>query len=339
MALRKYSFRGIVDGESFARKFEAVGFSDFYQRHKDELIIGVREGFINLYYNCYRFSKIEERRKDPLMGIINSNHFIQDKISKGKEIKVSATELEEHYELLKTISDEANLFDGSKALSTLFIENNRNSQSQWACIDLVYEKSSIDEDGKRKTENWKFDVIAISKTKPYRVAFIALKYGTRAFVNEKAIRDQIKAFHSFSKESIYEGQTGFELILPELCSIAHTLSILGAEGVPQSFKEISPEEFNPQPEFYIISLDDTRNKEGESHLKQKLGSLLFKDNRWGGKKFSKYIATEGDYFDLIQHDPDFKLTFLFSESNLAAFKIKDIIDDNDYIREIVSLNP
>lgn len=244
MASNSYSFRGIKDCEAFAQKFEEAGFLEFYRKHQEDLIIGVREGFINLYYNCYRLSKIEERKKAPLCGIINCNHFIQNKNSKGKEITISASELDYHYDLLKSISDAANVFDASKALSKLYIENNQNPLSQWHCIDIIYEKTRINDKGTRNSTNWKFDLVAISKTKPYRTALILLKYGKKAFLNESKLQEQIKNMYSFAHELFDQNQTGFQLIIPEICAIAKSLSHLGALGIPNDYTTISPKDFN-----------------------------------------------------------------------------------------------
>lgn len=164
MGIKTESFRGVKDCNSSAKQFTEAGFFDFYQRHKDELIIGVREGFINLYYNCYRFAKIEERKSGPLFGLINSNHFTAEKKEKGKEIRISAEELEESYDTLKSACDSHNVFKGSIALSRLFIKNNLSPSSEWFCIDIEHEKSLTDEKGKRTPSRWRFDIIAISKT-------------------------------------------------------------------------------------------------------------------------------------------------------------------------------
>lgn len=45
------SFRGTSIDENFAKVFKKSKFyTEIYKKHKDEVIIGVRDGFINLYY-------------------------------------------------------------------------------------------------------------------------------------------------------------------------------------------------------------------------------------------------------------------------------------------------
>ena len=54
------SFRGTSINKKFANLFKQSKFyTEIYTKHKNEVIIGVRDGFINLYYNCDSIAKID----------------------------------------------------------------------------------------------------------------------------------------------------------------------------------------------------------------------------------------------------------------------------------------
>lgn len=54
------SFRGTSIDETFADSFkESLFYSDIYKSHRDEIIIGVRDSYINLYYNCDSIALID----------------------------------------------------------------------------------------------------------------------------------------------------------------------------------------------------------------------------------------------------------------------------------------
>ena len=48
--------RGI--SQEFAKEFKKTDLYNLYQENKDELIIGVRNNSLNLYYNCDSIAKI-----------------------------------------------------------------------------------------------------------------------------------------------------------------------------------------------------------------------------------------------------------------------------------------
>lgn len=50
---KKHLLRGSGISEEFAERFvNSKFYTDLYQSHKDEIILGVRGDYLNLYYNC-----------------------------------------------------------------------------------------------------------------------------------------------------------------------------------------------------------------------------------------------------------------------------------------------
>lgn len=312
------SFRGTSIDDTFADSFKkSLFYSDIYTNHKDEIIIGVRDSFINLYYNCDSIA---------LIDVSNSKKCKTDSYYTNNEKNcLTDVEFKNYYDTIKANSNKRGKLE-KQAQQRLFIDNNNNSSSDWYCIDVEYTKSLK---GKETAEDWRFDIIAISKEPPFRVAFIELKYGRGALKEPSGIRTHVKDFHAFFKNNLYE------YILPEIISIINKLNLLGVGNIPCSLKNISCEKFSSAPEFYFITLNNNPEYPSDNTPKKTMSGYLFNDKRWGCKRVSSLIKEKGDYFDLIEHDKSFKPTFLFSNSKLPDLKIPDILNKEYYDVEII----
>ena len=306
------SFRGTDIDKTFTGKFKSSKFyKEIYEKHKNEIIIAVRDGFINLYYNCDSIAKIEA--KSPNKATINT-YYITGKSSKSSR-KITDDELKSNYLNIKKNSDKRKKLE-KQAQEKLFIANNINENSEWFCIDVEYTKSLK---GKENAEHWRFDIVAITKKEPHRVALIELKYGKGAIQGTSGIRSHIKDFYSFYIED------KFSKMKLEIVSIIKSLKLLGVD-IPKSLQHISSaDKICSIPEFYFITLNNNE-EDGQSNPKQTMSGCLFKDKRWGCKRVSSLIKKEGDYFDLIKHDKTFNPTFLFSDATLPDININSILD-------------
>lgn len=304
------SFRGTAIDKAFCEAFKRTKFyTEIYQKHKDEIIIGIRDGYINLYYNCDSIAKI--RVGQPSKALLAS--YYTDK----KTRSLSDEEYVSFYNSIKEKSDRRDKKE-KQAQERLFIDNNSNPSSVWFCIDVEFTKSLR---GKNTAEDWRFDIIAISKTAPYRVALIELKYGKKAIGGKSGIRTHVMDFYAFHKENRYID------LKDEIVSIVKSLQEIGVD-VPYNLTEISTNEFAIYPEFYFITIDN--NIAGASTPEQTMSGYLFKDKRWNCKKISKSVIEGGDYFTLTENDKDFKPIFLFSSATLPNIRIQDILDFDNY---------
>ena len=182
------SFRGTAIDKAFCEAFKRTKFyTEIYQKHKDEIIIGIRDGYINLYYNCNSIAKIKVDK--PSIAVLAS--YYTDK----KTGVLSDKDYISFYDIIKKNSDIRSKKE-KQAQERLFIDNNRNPSSGWFCIDVEFTKSLR---GKDTAEDWRFDIIAISKTAPYRVALIELKYGAEAIRGKSGIRTHVRDFYAFHK--------------------------------------------------------------------------------------------------------------------------------------------
>lgn len=316
------SFRSSDIDNTFVQQFKSSKFyTEIYSKHKDEVIIAIRDGYICLYYNCDCISKIKPAKV--LKGEING-YFTDNQTSVMTENSIINL-----YPLIKVQSDKRHKQE-KQAQQQLYIQNNNNPNSNWFCVDVEFTKSL---NGKKKAEDWRFDLIAITKTKPCRVALIELKYGNRAIGGKSGIRKHIKDFYEFYQND-NSGGFGFTSLKSEIIGIINALDKVGI-SIPQGLRGISENDIEPRPEFYFITLNNNPYKIGASCPKQTMSGYLFSDNRWGCKKISDSVIKDGDYYDITNKDRDFSPTFLFSSRTLPNLGITDILEDKSYEKEHV----
>lgn len=320
---RKDSFRGDRISADFADKFlKSKFYTDVYKKHQNEIIIGVRDGYINLYYNCDSIAKISALNSSLTAEI--SSYYV------GKS-RLSADEIVKKYDEIKKKSDSHTKDKSEKqAQERLYIDNNNNPDSEWFCIDVEYMKAYKN---KAKPEGWRFDMIAITKEAPYRVALIELKYGSKAIGGVCGIRRHIKDYVQFHKDN------SFDALKPEIVSIIKALIKLGVK-VPESLKVIEENMVCDKPEYYFITLNNNPSGKSGSTPEMTMGGYLFKeddDNKhpWGSKRVSIEVKNNEDYYALIAGTNDFKPTFLFSKSKLPDLKIPAILDETYYSKREV----
>ena len=313
------SFRGTAIDKAFCEAFKRTKFyTEIYQKHKDEIIIGIRDGYINLYYNCDSIAKIDVDK--PSIAVVKS-YYTDEKagiLSDKDYVSFYDKDYVSFYDIIKKNSDRRNKKE-KQAQERLFIDNNSNPSSGWFCIDVEFTKSLR---GKDTAEDWRFDIIAISKTAPYRVALIELKYGEKAIKEKSGIRTHVRDFYAFHKENRYID------LKDEIVSIVKSLQEIGVD-VPYNLTEISTNKFAIYPEFYFIMINNNA-KAGASTPEQTMSGYLFKDKRWNCKRISKFVIEGGDYFTLTENDKDFKPIFLFSSATLPNINIQDILDFDNY---------
>ena len=329
--------RGIDEkfAEAFAKAFKGCELYALYKKHKDELFIGVRNNYLNLYYNCDSIAKVKYIQPKGEKGkrivceidkyyIDDDNHY--NSADKGKRFRIEPKEICAKYDAIKTKSDNKvkdNL--EKKAQSKLVISNNNNEKSNWFCVDVEYIKQFEGDEEKEKTNfNGRFDIIAVSKEQSHRVALIELKYGSGAFSGKSGIYKHIKDFIEFNREGFFESHLKQEIV--EIIKSQKDLGIsLPFEKLPQNVDLL-------KPEFYFITLDNNA-KENGSTPKQSMSGYLFNDKRWECKRLSTKQRVETVFGDVTKEDNNPHIKFLFSTAILENMEITDIIDDGKYDRE------
>ena len=326
-AIKKIT-RGIC--EEFAKAFKECELYKLYEKNKDELIICIRNDYLNLYYNCDSIAKIKYQKlgKKIVCEIdkyyLDGNHYK----GKGKRYIIDQNEIVNQYDTIKENSDKKGIDENSdnegakekKAQSQLFILNNSNPESKWFCIDVEYVKAFNNQEEKKASGfNGRFDIIALSKNKPHRTALIELKYGSGAIGGKSGIYKHISDFRKFSEQKFFEKHLKQEII-----DIIQSYKYLDVE-IPFELSELNLTE---KPEFYCITLDNNPQKSDGSTPKQTMGGYLFKDKkRWNSKKLSRNCV-ENKFGDITKKENELHATFLFSTQTLGNIKIADIIEGN-----------
>lgn len=317
--MKKKIIRGI--STDFADAFKQTELYKLYEDHKDELFIGVRNNYLNLYYNCDSIAKIKYKKRDKKIDCeidkyyLDGNHY--NSKDKDKRFKIEPKDICIQYEKIKEYSNKKATTE-KKAQSKLVLLNNENSQSNWFCIDVEYAKSFNNKAEKKEADfNPRFDIITLSKMKPHKVALIELKYGSSAIGGKSGIYKHVEDFCKFCEKGYFEQQLKQEIV--EIVQSQKELGISVPVELPIEFDVLTPE-------FYFITLNNNAEKENASTPMQTMAGYLFNDKRWSCKKLTTKDSVEKMFGDITRKDNKFFATFLFSKATLENIGITNIID-------------
>ena len=319
----KKFMRGI--DENFSEEFRKCSLFELYKKNIDELFIGVRNNYLNLYYNCDSIAKIEYKERKKKITYEINGYYLGDEFRGDTRRSDDLNYICDQYYTIKERSNDRAASE-KKAQAKLVLLNNGNETSNWFCLDIEYVKQFNNKQEKENADfNGRFDIVALSKKKPHRVALIELKYGRGAIGGKSGIYKHIEDFRKFNDNCFFENHFRKEII--EIIRSQRSLGISVPFQIPEE-KEILT------PEFYVITLDN--NKEKGSTPKQTMAGYLFKDKRWSCNRLSNDHCYENNYrVDVTKKNSNPHVTFLFSKVTLEAGieKITDIID-GDYDEKI-----
>ena len=301
-----YSHRGLTDPD-FITKLKNSKFLLEVESNKN-LVVGIRDEYINIYHNCDSLAKIEFKKGEVKTSV--GGYYVG---KKGTQI-ISEDKWAKNLDTLIANSELRNTNE-KKAQSRLFINNNQNNDALYFCIDLEYTKTS---------ENWRFDIIAIEKAAPHNVALIELKYGSKAIGGKSGIRKHIIDYYEFHKENKYSQ------LKTELIDIIKSLSAIAID-IPDEIKNLKVEDLSNAPTYYFITLDNNRETQRHSTPQMSMSGYLFNDKLWECKRVSDSVTNEGDCYSLIRNDKSFNPIFLFSDvtlDNMSA--IDNIVNSKAY---------
>lgn len=311
---------------NFADKFkESCLYKELYLNHRDELFLGIRNGYLNIYYNNISIAKVSYSAKGQVRCEINEYYFTG--ISNSPILTLSSEQeiadwIIARYETIKRNSDKKTN-EEKKSQSHLFIKNNRNKESEWYCTDVEWRRPK---DNEHPDFNARFDIVAISKKAPHRIAIIELKYGRDSVDGSSGLMKHITDFYKFSLYGYFDD---FKL---ETRSILKNLRELDPD-YPQELDQIQLGQIDCHPEFYVITLDN--NAYGHQCTpRQTIGGYLFNDSsRWNSPRVSSNTI-ESKFGDVTNPGNDkVFVKFLFSSAtmnDLREMNVIDIIEDSIY---------
>lgn len=305
--------RGISD--EFAMKIhQNHSLQSIYHKGNNDVIWAIRNNYVNLYYNCDSIAKISSSLKCEINNFYLTGEQNQKYISKTPQ---------ETFMLLDKIKQysDRRATNEKKAQQKLFTLNNKNEKSNWFCIDIEYVKSYKNQTEKNKAQfSPRFDIIAISKSRPFKIAIIELKYGKKAYTGVSGIRKHIIDFDKLKNGGFYN-----DYFKQEIIQIISGLESLGVK-TPASYNNICVADFTDDPAFYFITLDNNADKINASTPRQTCAGYLFNSYKWACKRISKNNI-EQEYGDITDSkNSRLYVKFLFSEQKLNNLTINDIID-------------
>lgn len=314
----------------FAEIFKQTKIFKFYKEHEDELALCIRNEYINIYYNGNSVCKIENSAtklkftvNKKLLGgddykNILGKVIIEDYPSVDEDIIIN------NYATIKACIENQTKKHAEKiAQNQLFVNNNVNPNSNWFCVDLEYvkEKNKDIEEYNLEETYGRFDIIAVSKKKPYTVALIELKYGSSAIaggIDGSGVVGHVKNFLKF-----LENDTFNEHLLDEIIDIIKSYEVL---GIKTPFNNVSRDDFDKTPKICFITLDNKGDSARGTMQRYVLDGVKGKSS----SNVEKVLCINLTKKNSANFNPD----FIFSEDD--GSNIKDIIDDKLYnIRTLI----
>lgn len=297
--------------------------SELHQLIKKEGVIAcIRNNAIGIYYNSDRVAKVflsRDKLKCEVSSYYLSDFYLTGIRQKSKTLTVSDMEIIEKFETI-ILNSRLRETPEKKAQQHLIQLNNSNNESEWFCFDIEYRQSTTIQMDIPKFDG-RFDILAISKNAPHRIAVIELKYGDGAIGGESGIVKHLKDFKNFNKSESCKKNFVCEIptILNNLSEIGYDIpSILTSESI----------EICKHIEFYVICL-----YEGET-TKGTVGGYLFDKKRpdWLTKRISKkHNAVTELGLDVESPTCPIDIKFLFKKVNSPTnFNIPDILNPQYY---------
>lgn len=290
-------YRGL--SQEFISAWNKSELKDFYEKHKEELYIGIRVGYINLYYKGASISKIKYSSKTKKFHYEIANRYLDIDNKKGRQ-QITLDDLKYNYEKIK---ENVSIIQTDEKIAQQLIAQYINENNfEWQCIDIEYEKKN------QSGRFGRFDIIAVTRQKPYKTALIELKYGSKAIGGSNGICKHAEDFLLFVGEN--------NDLKEELCSVMNSYRSL----VSSSHPEVSVEDFNNNADIYFMilanNLDDNLVNQTKRYLLDYVAGA-------STKSFQKLI-TDKKYEDKLKN---FDPIFLFSDVCLTNNRNELNIDD------------
>ncbi len=336
-----------LDCEKLEKCFKYSPWFKFYKENKDkdELFLGIRNNYVNIYYRGMSMAKVKSPFEnayiaDKYAGIEKTKNKSTSK-NEPTEHSITYTKFENDYENIKNRIDK-HINDGKSLLEKdtqckLIYRNNKNcynGKSDWICIDMEYAKQRKNQnDGDRYG---RFDIIAVN-VKNYRVALIELKVGRNSLGGESGLRKHAKDWNNFLKNNLFnksdKRKDREDYLVKEITNIIKNKACLDSSFPIHVDKSDFDEKVfeNIEPEFYFLicsgdsDIDSIKNTSRKYTFKAQICQ-----EKYGLKvdERTKNIQDELTYDITEKGSGPLYCKFLFAKNN--GEDIQDIIDDKSY---------
>lgn len=190
--------------QEFVELFKQSSLYQLYLAHRDKLLLCVRNEYINLYRHCDSIAKVSYTKRGRIKCEI-SNYYLKDTNKDFKngqavftnEVDIKRSIIDRYEEIMAICDDKAKRTQEKVVQQALCLQNNANPKSNWYCIDIEWKKQFYSQDAREESgSKARFDIVAISKTAPHRVAIIELKYGQQAMGEIVALNHMLKTLNN-----------------------------------------------------------------------------------------------------------------------------------------------
>lgn len=170
--------------------FKATELYQMVMNPDSGLMAFIRNNAIGIYYNSDRVSMVRFDKRRELICDVN-NYYLDN--GRTGDARVSCDELVSNIDIIKKKSKDRSTPE-KKSQHSLVRDNNRFNDSEWFCFDIEYRQSTKIQGSTGNLFTGRFDILAVSKTAPYRLAIIELKYNDDAIGGKSGIVKHIKDF-------------------------------------------------------------------------------------------------------------------------------------------------
>lgn len=316
------NLRGIGENLNLIEKFKQSKLYELLKANKNEFLTCIRDNEIAVYYNSDRVAKVYLSRGQ-LKCKINT-YYMNDSCqtetdTKSNEKVYRIEDIVSNIDKIKRNSDKR-CTPEKKAQQAIVSANNANPNSEWFCFDIEYRQSQKVQ--QKDFFTGRFDILAISKKSPHRLAVIELKYNTNSIDGKSGIVKHINDFKIFTDSE--------KCILNLKNEARHIIADMKSLDLPSIHLEYDQIE---DPKFYVICLYDT-----EESSRGTVGAYLFnyKKKNWGIKRVSKLNVMDilGEEYDIESPNCPIKLSFLFKQvKSPIDLGITDILNAEQYDKE------
>lgn len=300
-------------------KFNDSPLRSLVDQDKD-LLVCIRNNEIGIYHLSDKVAMVGIGKNKELVCKVN-DFYVSGK-STHKEHDYTAKEIVEKINAIK-VNSAKRITPEKNAQHTLVSKNNSNHDSEWFCVDIEYRQSKKVQNGVGDVFDGRFDIIAVSKKTPHRVAVVELKYNSYSISGSSGIVKHIKDFNVFSKNT-----ASCDILMREIVHQLHDLNKIGVE-IPKTL--LKPYvDFMENIEFYVVTLWDD-----DSDPKGRMGRYLFSDLRenWVGNSLAHVSVNNAmDVLGIdVENNPPFFIKFLFKKVHgPTECDIDDILSENSY---------